>query len=239
MKPPDKAMVLGAGIGKRMRPLTDDLPKPLVRLNGKALIDYVLDRLSEADIGLAVVNIHYCADKLEDHLRGRKRPAVRISDEREVLLDTGGGVQKALPLLGDRPFFIHNADSVWIDSTRSNLEHMGRLWDEKKMDCLMLLANSATSMGYSGLGDFAMGPDGRLSRRNENEVVPFVYAGVCLVHPRLFDRAPEGAFSLNVLWDNALEEDRLFGVRHDGIWMHVGTPEALEQAEKYLNGKGA
>lgn len=233
MSKPTKAMVLGAGFGTRMRPLTDHIPKPLVELDGRPLIDHVLDRLSRSDVKDIVVNVHYLADKLEAHLQGaRDGRSITISDERDVLLDTGGGVKRALGLLGDEPFFIHNSDSVWIEGASVNLSRMAQMWDDEKMDCLLLLALSATSVGYKGFGDFAMDPRGRVSRRKEREVVPFVHTGVCIVHPRLFAEAPDGPFSMNLLWDKALENDRLFGLRHDGIWMHVGDPSALEAAEE-------
>lgn len=232
---PSKAMVLSAGFGKRMRPLTDDKPKPLVLFDGKPLIDHVLDRLDASGVHDVVVNVHYLADKLEDHLGQRSGgPAIAISNERDELLDTGGGVKKALAYFEDAPFFIHNSDSIWIEGASSNLHRMGQMWDSEKMDCLLLLALSATSVGYSGYGDFAMDGEGRVRRREENEVVPFVHTGVCLVHPRLFEDAPDGPFSMNILWDRAIEQERLFGIRHDGIWMHVGDPQALEEAEERL-----
>ncbi len=231
---PQTAMVLGAGLGQRMRPLTNDIPKPLVKLQGKPLIDYALERLADVGVKRVVVNTHYHADKLEDHLRKHTRSEITISDEREQLLDTGGGVKKALPLLGDEPFFIHNSDSLWIESSGSNLERMVTLWKSEDMDCLLLLAITAASIGYNGAGDFAMAPNGVLRRRQKNEVVPFVFTGVSLIHPRLFHESPEGPFSLNLLWDRALEAGRLYGLRHEGVLMHVGTPQALAEAEEYL-----
>lgn len=226
-----KAMILGAGLGTRMRPLTDEVPKPLVVLEGRRLIDHVLDRLVEADVTEAVVNVHYLADKLEAHLRDREAgPAITISDERAEILDTGGGTKKALGLLGDGPFFIHNSDSVWIEGASSNLKRLADSWDEDKMDCLLLLALGASSIGYAGRGDFSMDEEGRISRREECKVVPFVHTGVCVASARLFEDAPDGAFSMNLLWNKAMEKGRLFGIRHDGIWMHVGDPQALEDA---------
>jgi MurNAc alpha-1-phosphate uridylyltransferase len=234
-------MVLAAGQGERMRPLTLTIPKPLVPLAGQPLIDHVLDRLARAGVETAVVNVHYLAEPLEVHLRGRagQRPEIVISDERDRLLDTGGGAKKALPLLGAGPFFIHNSDSVWSDGVVQALPEMLRLWDPSKMDCLLLLAPLATSLGYAGKGDFAMAPDGRLSRRGERQIVPFAFAGVSLCEARLFEGAPEGPFSLNRLWDGALTKGRLYGVRLDGHWMHVGTPEALAEAETWFEREGA
>lgn len=238
MSAPDRAMVLAAGHGKRMRPLTDKVPKPLIRLGGQALLDHVLDRLDAAGVATAVVNVHYLADQVENHLAGRNGPDIVVSDERDLLLDTGGGVCRALGLLGAAPFFIHNSDSVWIEGAASSLERLGRAWDPDRMDSLLMLAPVVNSVGYAGAGDFTMAPDGRLQRRTEGDIVPFVFAGVSIVHPRLFVDCPEGPFSLNLLWDRALAAGRLFGLRHEGIWMHIGTPEALEEAERCLEGEG-
>lgn len=231
---PAAAMVLGGGFGKRMMPLTKDIPKPMVVLKGRPLIDHVLDRIAAAGVPRAVVNVHYCADKLQAHVEKRTHPKIAISDERQQLLDTGGGVAKALPLLGPDPFLIHNSDSVWIEGVGSNLERMFSVWDPDTMDSLMLLASAATSLGYDGSGDFAMDKDGRLSRRGERQMVPFVFTGVSIAHPRIFEGAPDGAFSMNRLWDRAIDNGRLFGICLDGLWMHVGTPEALVEAERWI-----
>jgi N-acetyl-alpha-D-muramate 1-phosphate uridylyltransferase len=228
---PHRAMVLAAGLGTRMRPLTDTRPKPLVTVGGKALIDYVLDRLAAAGVETAVVNVHHFADQIERHLAARRTPKIVISDERDALLDTGGGVVRALPLLGAAPFFHLNADNIWLDGVKPNLVRLAERFDPITMDGLLLLAATSSSIGYSGRGDFAMAPDGRLSRRREREVVPFVYAGVAMFAPALFADAPAGAFSLNVLFDRAIEASRLFGLRLDGVWMHVGTPDAIAVAE--------
>ncbi|MFO7298357.1 MAG: nucleotidyltransferase family protein [Pseudomonadota bacterium] len=236
---PKSAMVLAAGLGTRMRPLTDRVPKPLIRLQEKPLIDHVLDRLAETGTEQAVVNVHHHADQIIDHLKGRDRPRVLISDERDALLDTGGGVVKALPLLGDEPFLIHNSDSTWIDGVQPNLIRLARGFDPERMDALLLLALASASIGYEGRGDFMMSPDGLLRRRPEREVVPFVYSGVCIVHPRFFANAPEGPFSLNLLFDKAIEQGRLHGIRLDGIWLHVGTPEALAEADQLFHGNYA
>jgi MurNAc alpha-1-phosphate uridylyltransferase len=227
-------MVLAAGLGKRMRPLTTDTPKPLVRLKGRALIDHVLDRLAAAGVPRAVVNVHHLADAIEAHLKQRKTPQIVISDERGQILDTGGGVCRALPKLGSGPFLIHNSDSVWIEGVGSNLQRLFAAWDSANMDGLMLLASAATSLGYDGQGDFVMGNDGRLIRRGERQMAPFVFTGVSIAHPRMFEGAPQGAFSLNAPWDTAIEKGRLFGIRLDGLWMHVGTPEALKEAERWI-----
>ena len=229
---PQTAMVLAAGYGERMRPLTNTRPKPLVTVSGRALLDHVLDKLAQAGVATAVVNVHYLADQIEAHVAGRKAPHIVISDERDKLLDTGGGVVKALPLLGADPFLLVNSDSIWLDGTRSNLQRLAAAFDPEQMDALLLLAPSATSIGYSGRGDFAMAPDGRLRPRAEREVTPFVYAGAAIFSPTLFKDAPQGPFSLNRLFVKAAEAERLFGLRLDGIWMHVGTPDAVEAAEQ-------
>ena len=230
------AMVLSAGLGKRMAPAANGLPKPLVALGGKALIDHALDRLAEAGVARAVVNVHYKADLIERHLQRRRVPAIEISDERAALLDTGGGVKKALPSLGPGPFLIHNADSVWIEGVGSNLARLAGAWDEARMDCLMLLAPASASHGYQGRGDFALESDGRIRRRVEQEVVPFAFTGVSVAHPRLFAASPDGAFSLNLVWSQAIAAGRAYGVRMDGMWMHVGSPDALAVAERCLSG---
>jgi MurNAc alpha-1-phosphate uridylyltransferase len=224
-------MVLAAGLGLRMRPLTDGIPKPLVTVGGKALIDHVLDRLAAAGVETVVVNVHYLADQIERHLAGRRTPSIVISDERGELLDTGGGVVKALPSLGTAPFFHLNADTIWIDGVKPNLVRLAEIFDPARMDALLLLAAASNSVGYAGRGDFVMASDGRLRRRQEREVVPFVYAGVAILNAAMFAAAPPGAFSLNLLFDSAIETGRLYGLRLEGVWMHVGTPEAIAAAE--------
>jgi len=224
-------MVLAAGFGERMRPLTNSIPKPMVKVGGKPLIDYGLDRLAEAGVETVVVNVHYLADQIERHLAGRQRPRIVISDERAALLGTGGGVVKALPQLGDAPFFHVNSDSIWIDGVKGNLGRLADTFDAERMDVLLLLAPAAVSIGYQGRGDFAMAPDGRLRKRAEREVVPFVYAGAALFSPSLFAGAPAGAFGLTRMFDKAAETGRLHGLRLDGLWMHVGTPDAIKLAE--------
>ena len=226
-----RAMVLAAGLGTRMRPLTDTLPKPLVKVAGKALLDHVLDRLAEAGVETAVVNVHHMADQIERHLKGRTRPKIAISDERGELLDTGGGVVKALKRLGPAPFLHMNSDTLWIEGVTPNLPQLAASFDPARMDILLLLASTATSIGYDGRGDFTMAPDGRLSRRPERQVAPFVYAGAAILAPAIFADAPTGAFSLNRMFDRAAEAGRLHGLRLEGTWMHVGTPEAITAAE--------
>jgi N-acetyl-alpha-D-muramate 1-phosphate uridylyltransferase len=229
---PTKAMVLAAGLGLRMRPLTEKMPKPLVSVAGQPLLDHVLDKLGHAAVTEAVVNVHYLPDQIIDHVAGRKRPHVIISDERDQVLGTGGGVVKALPLLGDTPFFHVNSDTLWIDGVRSNLEQLAENFDPARMDILLLMAPTASSIGYSGRGDYSMLPDGTLHARRENQVVPFVYAGAAIISPSIFTEAPKGEFSLTKMFDRAEEQGRLFGLRLDGLWMHVGTPDAVHAAEE-------
>ncbi|WP_208999902.1 nucleotidyltransferase family protein [Stappia sediminis] len=232
---PKRAMVLSAGIGKRMRPITATTPKPLIEVAGRALIDHALDKLAKAGVETCIVNVHYLADLVEVHVSRRTSPKIVISDERGELLETGGGITKALPHLGDEPFFLLNSDSTWIEGVTPNLEHLVRHWDDARMDVLLLLSETVTSVGYDGRGDFDMDKEGRLTRRNERSVSPFAYAGAAILHPRLFEGAPEGAFSLNVLFDRALEDGRLFGVQMEGIWLHVGTPSAIADAERAVS----
>ncbi|MBM3527435.1 MAG: nucleotidyltransferase family protein [Alphaproteobacteria bacterium] len=228
---PRAAMVLAAGFGERMRPLTERMPKPLVPVAGRPLLDHVLDRLAAAGVERAVVNVHYLADQIERHVASRTRPAIVISDERQALLDTGGGVVKALSALGPEPFFHVNSDTIWIDGVSSNLQRLAEAFDPAHSDALLLLAPTATSIGYAGRGDYAMAADGSLTRRSERDVAPFVYAGAAILRPELFAGAPSGAFSLTRLFDRAMEQGRLHGLRLEGVWMHVGTPDAIAQAE--------
>ena len=224
-------MVLAAGLGVRMRPLTDKMPKPLVPVAGRPLLDHVLDKLADAGASEAVVNVHYLPDQIIAHTASRTRPRVIISDERDQVLGTGGGVVKALPMLGPDPFFHVNSDSLWIDGVRPNLGRLAVAFEPEQMDALLLLAPTATSIGYTGRGDFAMTSDGRLLWRGERDVVPFVYAGAAILAPALFHNAPAGAFPLTALFHRAAEAQRLYGLRLEGVWMHVGTPEAVAAAE--------
>lgn len=229
----DTAMVLAAGLGKRMRPLTASQPKPMVRVAGKPLIDHALDRLVSAGVTRAVVNVHYLADALEAHLRERKAPEITISDERAQLLETGGGMVKALPHLPD-PFFSLNADNIWLDGPRNAFHDLSLMWDAERMDALLLLVPHARAMNFSGPGDFHMDALGRLSRRKPGRIAPFIYTGIQLVSHRLMRDAPEGPFSTNVLWNRAIEEGRLFGTSFTGQWFEVGTPEAIAPTEEAL-----
>ena len=229
----DTAMVMAAGLGKRMRPLTASQPKPLVRVAGKALIDHTLDRLKDAGVAKAVVNVHYLADALEAHLKDRAAPAVTISDEREELLETGGGMVKALDKLPD-PFFCLNSDNIWLEGPRSAFHDLSTRWDADRMDALLLLVPHVRARNFDGKGDFWMSPSGRLSRRRTGRIAPFIYTGIQLVSHRLLRDAPEGKFSTNILWNRAIEEERLYGVGFTGQWFEVGTPQAIKPTEEAL-----
>ncbi len=233
-KPITRAMIMAAGLGTRMRPLTNDRPKPLVDVRGKALIDHAIDRLVKAGVKTIVVNVHHHAEMLRAHLTNRRDVKIVISDESDALLDSGGGIAKVLDVFEGEPFFTHNSDSVWVEGTSSALERMKARWDAKAMDSLMLVAPTVNARCYEGRGDFMMDPDGRLTRVPEHRVAPFVWIGVQILHPRLFDGAPQGRFSINPLWDKAIEKGRLFGIRLDGIWMHIDRPDAVADAERFL-----
>jgi N-acetyl-alpha-D-muramate 1-phosphate uridylyltransferase len=230
----DTAMVMAAGLGKRMRPLTASKPKPLVRVGGKALIDYTLDGLGQAGVAKAVVNVHYLADALEAHLAARKAaPAIVISDEREELLETGGGMVKAAPLLAD-PFFCLNSDNVWLDGPRDVFRELSARWDADQMDALLLVVSHARATNYVGKGDFHLDPMGRVTRRRTGRIAPFIYTGIQLVSHRLLQGAPEGAFGTMQLWERAIAEGRLYGLSHTGLWCEVGTPDAIAPTKALL-----
>lgn len=229
----DTAMVMSAGLGKRMRPLTATQPKPLVRVAGKALVDHALDRLAEAGVSRAVVNVHYLADALEAHVLERSTPRVIISDEREELLETGGGLVKAQAHLPD-PFFCLNADNIWLDGPRNAFADLSSRWDPEVMDALLLVVPHVRACNFAGQGDFYMDPVGKLSRRKPGRVAPFIYTGIQLVSQRLLRDAPEGKFSTNILWNRAIEEERLYGLSFTGQWFEVGTPQAIGPTERAL-----
>ena len=237
MKPlaSDTAMVMAAGLGTRMRPLTETLPKPMVRVAGKPLIDHALDRLAEAGIARAVVNVHHFPEAVEGHLSDRIRPSVTISDERALLLETGGGMVKAQGQLPD-PFFCVNSDNVWIDGPRDAFRELSDAWDPAQMDALLLLVAHTGARNFAGKGDFHMDGGGRLSRRRSGRIAPFVFTGIQLVAKRLLRDAPQGPFSTNVLWDRAIGEGRLYGAAFTGQWFEVGNPEAIAPTEAALAG---
>jgi MurNAc alpha-1-phosphate uridylyltransferase len=231
----DTAMVMAAGLGKRMRPLTASQPKPMVRVAGKPLIDHALDRLAAAGIARAVVNVHYLPDALESHLKARSRPAVTISDERDQLLETGGGLVKAAGLLPD-PFFCVNSDNIWLDGPTDAFHDLSAAWDPNLMDALLLMVPHTGARNFRGKGDFSMDARGRLARRRSGRVAPFVFTGIQLVAKRLLRDAPSGPFSTNVLWDRAIEEGRLFGTAFTGEWFEVGNPQSIAPTEAALAG---
>ncbi|MEE2698462.1 MAG: nucleotidyltransferase family protein [Pseudomonadota bacterium] len=230
---PKKAMVLAAGLGSRMQPLTKTIPKPMITLGEKPLIDHVLDRLESAGIIEVVVNTHYLAKKLETHLEKRKTPKIQISRE-EKLLDTGGGVNNVLKHLKDGPFYVINSDAFWLDGPFDTIVRMAETWEDDKMDGLLLLHSTVEAYGYDGIGDFLTNSNGCLNRPLEGHVSPWLFTGIQLLHPRLFKNAPNGAFSLNYLYDKSIETERLYGTIHDGEWFHVGSPKGIEDAENYL-----
>ncbi|WP_237050315.1 nucleotidyltransferase family protein [Microvirga ossetica] len=217
-----------------MLPITATMPKPLVKVAGRSLIDFALDKLHEAGVESVVVNVHHFADMLEAHLRTRETPRIVISDERSELLETGGGVKKALPLLGSDPFITFNSDSLWIEGQEPNLKRLVKAWDPEQMDILMLVAPLSTSIGFESRGDFHQDGDGRLRRRGTDDSAPFAYAGVAIVKPELVHGTPEGAFSANAFYDRAIAKDRLYGLCMEGQWLHVGEPQAIAEAEKCL-----
>ena len=229
----DTAMVLAAGLGKRMRPLTASQPKPMVRVAGKPLIDHALDRLAEAGIARAIVNVHYMADALEAHVRERKSPEILISDERELLLETGGGMIAAQDRLPD-PFFCLNSDNLWLDGPKNAFAELSAAWDPDAMDALLLLVPHKSAANFKGKGDFHMDARGRISRRRSGRIAPYIFTGIQLVAKRLLRDAPEGPFSTNVLWSRAIEEERLYGVAFTGRWFEVGTPQAIRPTELAL-----
>jgi MurNAc alpha-1-phosphate uridylyltransferase len=228
-------MVLAAGLGKRMRPLTASRPKPLIEVAGQSLLDHLLDKLRAAGVEKVVVNVHYLADAVEAHLA--KNPhglEVAISDERSLLLETGGGMVKAAPLIDADPFLVVNSDNLWIDGPADTLKLLASHWDGSKMDALLLLVPHARAENHRGRGDFHMDREGRLRRRERSHVAPFVYTGIQMVSKRLLEGAPEGPFSTNLLWDRAIEEGRCFGAVHQGLWFDVGTPQSIKATELTL-----
>jgi MurNAc alpha-1-phosphate uridylyltransferase len=232
-KGPEKAMVFAAGLGERMRPITERLPKPLVEIQGRSLLDRILDRLEAGGVRVTVINLFHLGALIEEHLAGRKSPKIVFSREEERL-ETGGGLLKALPLLGDKPFFVVNGDVLWLDGRRPALARLAEAFDPERMDALLLLHPTVFAVGYDGPGDFMMDDMGILRRRGEGLIAPFVFAGLQIISPRLLAGAQSGVFSLNSLYDRAIESERLWGLRHDGEWFHVGTPADLELAEDLL-----
>ncbi|WCP15102.1 N-acetylmuramate alpha-1-phosphate uridylyltransferase [Sphingobium sp. AntQ-1] len=231
----DTAMLMAAGLGKRMRPLTATRPKPLVKVAGKPLMDHALDRLEAGGIKKVVVNVHYLADTVEAHLKARKCGLdFAISDERAKLLETGGGLIRAKPLLGDKPFICANSDNLWIDGAQETLGMMQRIWNPERMDALLLLVPLARATCHRGPGDFHMDANGRLSRRKTAYVAPFVFTGVQILSPSLLVDPPGDVFSTNIFWNRAIEAGRLYGVSHQGLWFDVGTPQAIPVVESML-----
>tara|TARA_B100000315_G_C14409868_1_gene510492 strand:+ start:139 stop:879 length:741 start_codon:yes stop_codon:yes gene_type:complete len=236
---PKTAMILAAGLGLRMRPITEKTPKPLIKIAGRTLLDHCLDRLLAAGVEKAVVNTHYLADQVERHLRKYRDLEIIISDETDELLETGGGIANALGHLGGDPFYVANADVLYLDGPGMALHRLADAWRDETMDAMLMLQSTVEAYGYVGRGDFLIDTLGNLQRRPEREVSPYLYTGIQIIHPRLFDNPPARKFSLNVLYDRAIETGRLAGIVHDGEWFHIGTPDGLNQAENYLNQKFA
>lgn len=231
---PKIAMVLAAGLGLRMRPITLSTPKPLIKVAGATLLDHALDRLVEAGVERAVVNLHHLGEQIERHLKKRSAPRIELSWEKDQLLETGGGIAKALPLLGDEPFFVVNADTLWLNGPSRALHRLAIQWDPARMDALLLFHPTVSAHGYDEDGDFMLESDGRVLPRDEGRIAPFVFTGTQIIHPRLFADAPRGPWRLRPLFDRLMAEGRLHALRHDGEWFHIGTPAGLEEAEAYL-----
>jgi MurNAc alpha-1-phosphate uridylyltransferase len=232
---PHTAMIMAAGLGKRMRPLTATRPKPLIEVGGKALLDHVLEKLRAAGVKKVVVNVHYLADAIEAHLASRAHGLdVAISDERNLLLETGGGLVKAAPLIDCDPFLALNSDNLWVDGPADTLRLLASHWDDSTMDALLLLVPLARARNHKGMGDFHMDRSGRLRRRDKSHVAPFVFTGVQIMSKRLLRNSPDGPFSTNLLWDRAIEEGRCFGAVHQGLWFDVGTPKSIPMTEAAL-----
>ncbi len=232
---PTTAMVFAAGLGRRMRPITDTTPKPLVEVAGRALIDHCLDRFADNGVARAVVNVHWLADRIEAHLARRKTPRIVISDERGQLLDQGGAVKRALPLIGAAPFFLCNTDAFWIEGPRSNLRRLAEAFDAQTMDAILMVAASAGAVGVDWPGDFTMDREGRLTAREPRHVAPFVYTGVGIIKPQLFEDVADDVFRLAPFFFRAAEQGRLYGLRLDGLWLHVGRPESIAEAERAID----
>ncbi|TNE37370.1 MAG: nucleotidyltransferase family protein [Alphaproteobacteria bacterium] len=231
----DTAMIMTAGLGTRMAPLTDEVPKPMIEVAGKPIVDHVLDRLVAGGIKRVVANLHYKHRQMRDHLQRRADVEIVFSDETDELLETGGGIKKALPLIDREEFLVANTDAFWIEGAGSNLARLKQAWRPQIMDSLILCAPTVNAIGGISRGDFTMRPDGRLARRGRLPVAPFMMAGIYLIKSELFHDTPEGAFSTNLLWDRALAADRLYGTRLEGIWLHASRPRDLDDMERALS----
>ncbi len=227
------AMILAAGYATRLRPISTHMPKAMVPILGKPILGYILDRLKEINLEELVINSHHLADHLHQYLARQTGIKITLSEEKEIL-ETGGGIKQALPLLGNQPFYVINGKIIWFNTSHNTLQHLAEQWDDNKMDVLLLLQPAIKAVGYHAAGDFHLFADGTVRRREDGEVAPFVFSGIQIIHPRLFDRSPTGKFSLNVLYDQAIANRRLYAVRHDGEWLHVSTPQDIREVENYL-----
>ena len=230
----EKAMILAAGLGTRMRPLTDNIPKPLIKVNGKALIDYKLDAAKQAGIKTVVINVHYLPEQVEDHLRKVSGLEIIISDERKELMDSGGGIANALHHFDDHPFVVLNSDTFWHGDIPPSLLQLLDFWNEDNMDILMALAKTVEAIGFGGAGDFFKDQNHLLTRRGKKLSAPFAFSGDYIVHPRIFENTPKGPFSANNLYDSAIADQRLYGLSLNGLWLHVGTPQSLSEAQSAI-----
>ena len=230
---PTRAMILAAGRGQRMRPITDKTPKPMLKINDRPRLSHALERLEAVGVTDVVINTHYLAEKIERHFKGYQGAKLQFSSE-EDLLETGGGVKKALPMLGDAPFYVVNGDAFWLNGPTAALARLAGEWNGDRLDARLMLHSTVDAYGYDGLGDFQCEADGLLIRRIEAEVAPWLFAGVQILDPASLKDAPEGKFSLNWVYDRALEAGRLYGMIHDGEWFHIGTPDGLGEAERYM-----
>ena len=231
---PKIAMILAAGFGKRLRPITNKTPKPMLKVAGRTLLDHSIDHLVDSSIEKIVINIHHLGSLIEQHITRRTDVEVVISDESDELLETGGGIMKALPLLGEDPFFVINGDVLWLDGPTPALQRLASTWNHKHMDALLLLHSTVEAYGYDGKGDFIVDPGGALVRQPEREISPYLFAGVQILQAKALSEAPVGPFSLNLIYDKAIEQGRLFGLINDGEWFHIGTANGLSEAEGYF-----
>lgn len=228
------AMILAAGLGLRLRPITNKTPKPLVKVADRTLLDHTIDKLLAIGVKTAIINVHYLGDQIKQHLSKRTDLEIIFSSEADTLLETGGGIKNALEYFGDEPFFACNADVLWLNGPSPVLERMQDYWHDDQMDGLLMLHSTVEAYGYMGNGDFELDSVGRLSRKLEREVTPYLFTGVQILHPRIFGDTPFGAFSLNIIYDKLIKTNRLYGIINDGEWFHIGTPDGLDQAEKYM-----
>ncbi|MAV88749.1 MAG: mannose-1-phosphate guanylyltransferase [Rhodospirillaceae bacterium] len=230
----ETAMILAAGLGLRLRPITNKIPKPLVKVANRTLLDHTIDKLLAIGVKTAIINIHYLGDQIRQHLSERTDLEIIFASEADTLLETGGGIKNVLEYFGNEPFLACNADVLWLNGPSPVLKRMQNSWHDEQMDGLLMLHSTVEAYGYTGNGDFELDSVGKLSRKLERELTPYLFTGVQILHPRIFKGTPSGAFSLNMIYDKLIKTDRLYGILNDGEWFHIGTPDGLDQAEKYM-----